>query len=326
MSEGRQKSTPTGASDAQPDRRIELRYDPGPVVRPPRLVSVVIPCRNVEASLPEQLAALNVQDYRAEFEVLIVDNRSTDGTPAMAKLAASASDRIRVVAANERLGINHARNQGVASSCGDFVAFCDGDDRVRPGWLTALVRGAATADVVGGRIDWSRINSPSVVALWGSPPRVPVVLGAEFLYGGNFGCWKSVWDSLGGFDETFRYGGTEIDFCVRAREAGFRLDVCDDAVIDVRLRDTYGSMLKREFRIGRGRATLAAKHPHLDGGAGLGQLRRSGRVVLGNLKRRRFRSADLRRALLAFARDTGQYVERQRAHLEHLIARRAARD
>ena len=275
------------------------------------MVSVVIPCRNVQSWLPELIDALYEQDYSGEFEVIIVDNASTDGTRVVAASRATANHRMRVVAASDRVGANYARNRGVMSSRGDFIAFCDGDDRVRAGWIDALVRAASVADVVGGRIDWSRINARTAIELWGLPPRVPVVLGEEFFYGGNFGSWRSVWDALGGFDENFRFGGTEIDFCIRARQAGLRLLSCDDAVVDVRLRNSYASMLKREFRIGRGLATLSAKHVHLDGRVGMVQLRRSVRAVLGAMKHHGVRSLEARRALLAFARVTGQYVERE---------------
>src|SRR5438045_2944663 len=105
---------------------------------PPRLVSVIVPVRNGARWLGQQLAALERQRYGGRWEVVVVDNGSSDGSAAVAgdwagRLA------LRTVGANRRRGINVARNAGAAVACGDLLAYCDADDQVAPGWLEALV-------------------------------------------------------------------------------------------------------------------------------------------------------------------------------------------
>src|SRR4051794_16576472 len=104
----------------------------------PRLLTVVLPVRDAEAYLAEQLAALGRQTYTGEWEVVVVDNGCTDGTLAVVDAWRARLPDVRVVAAPRR-GLNRARNAGAAAARGELLAFCDADDVVCDGWLTALV-------------------------------------------------------------------------------------------------------------------------------------------------------------------------------------------
>src|SRR4051795_2963793 len=103
----------------------------------PRLISVLIPARNAEATIAAQIYSLRSQTYDGLWEAILVNNGSTDSTVKLA-LDAAGGLPLRVVDASERPGLSYARNVGVASARGDFVAFCDADDEVAPGWLAAL--------------------------------------------------------------------------------------------------------------------------------------------------------------------------------------------
>jgi glycosyltransferase involved in cell wall biosynthesis len=105
-------------------------------------ISVVLATYNRAALLPRAIASVLAQDG-ARFELIVVDDASTDGTPAY--LATLADPRIRVLRAERNLGPSGARNRGLAAACGAIVAFLDSDDAYRAGRL-AVPRAAFAAD------------------------------------------------------------------------------------------------------------------------------------------------------------------------------------
>jgi glycosyltransferase involved in cell wall biosynthesis len=109
-------------------------------------ISVVLATYNRAALLPRAIASVLAQ-AGARFELIVVDDASTDGTPAC--LAALDDPRIRVIRAERNLGPSGARNRGLVAARGDIVAFLDSDDTYRPGRLAVpLAVFAADADLV----------------------------------------------------------------------------------------------------------------------------------------------------------------------------------
>jgi glycosyltransferase involved in cell wall biosynthesis len=96
------------------------------------LVSVVIPVRNGLPFLDTQLHALADQDYSGDFEVVVSDNGSTDGTRAHVDRM-SFPFPLRCVDSSQVRGVSHARNVGIAAARGEFLAITDHDDAVHPG-------------------------------------------------------------------------------------------------------------------------------------------------------------------------------------------------
>jgi len=100
------------------------------------LVSVVVPVRQGARTLGEQLEALSRQTYSGEWELIICDNGSTDGTRGRA-LAWQGALPLRIVDASAKKGVAHARNVGIEATRGAYVLICDADDVVDPaGWST----------------------------------------------------------------------------------------------------------------------------------------------------------------------------------------------
>jgi len=136
-------------------RRGFLAWRPArdPSHRPP--VSVVVTVRDDRDALLGCLDALAALDY-PEYEVVVVDDGSTDGTREAAETHPLAeSGRLRVVAVGRSaapLGIGASRNRGVDAAAHDVIAFTDADCRPRTGWLADLVPCLAAHDLVGGRI------------------------------------------------------------------------------------------------------------------------------------------------------------------------------
>ena len=99
------------------------------------LVSVIIPAYNIDKYLAETLDSVLAQTH-SHFEVMIVNDGSTDRTLEIAQEYAAKDDRIRVVSqANE--GLAGARNRGIRETTGELIAFLDGDDRWHPTKLSA---------------------------------------------------------------------------------------------------------------------------------------------------------------------------------------------
>ena len=96
------------------------------VERHPR-VSVVIPAYNAERVLEEAVRSILVQSY-TDFELLVLDDCSSDGTLALARALAAEDHRIRVVANDTNLGIAGNRNAGVQLARGELIAWQDADD------------------------------------------------------------------------------------------------------------------------------------------------------------------------------------------------------
>lgn len=112
-------------------------------------VSVVIPVFNAERSLGRCLEAISRQDLPAsEYEILVVDNNSTDQSMAIARQHPTAQ-----VLAESRQGAYAARNRGVSVASGRWIAFTDPDCVPRPDWLRRLVARIAdpAVHVVMGR-------------------------------------------------------------------------------------------------------------------------------------------------------------------------------
>ncbi|OGP86658.1 MAG: hypothetical protein A2Y95_06705 [Deltaproteobacteria bacterium RBG_13_65_10] len=110
------------------------------------LVSVIIPSCNRRALLAECLRALQAQTYEP-FEVIVVDNGSTDGSAEM--IAETWVPKVRVIANPGNEGYARAVNQGIGASRGAYVATLNNDAVPDPGWLTALVEAASRDPRVG---------------------------------------------------------------------------------------------------------------------------------------------------------------------------------
>lgn len=116
--------------------RARDRLDGGD--RAPPLVSVVVPARDAAATLPTALAGLAAQDWPA-LEIIVVDDRSSDATAAVARARARADRRIRLIAGPGQ-GAYAARNAGMAAARGDFLTVHDADDWAHPARIGAQLR------------------------------------------------------------------------------------------------------------------------------------------------------------------------------------------
>jgi glycosyltransferase involved in cell wall biosynthesis len=101
------------------------------------LISVVMPTRNRPTLLARAIASVQAQSY-PNWELLVIDDASTDGTPAL--LSSLRSDAIRVCAGPGK-GVCAARNIGLAAARGDLIAYLDDDNIMHPNWLKSVAWG-----------------------------------------------------------------------------------------------------------------------------------------------------------------------------------------
>lgn len=102
------------------------------------LASVIVPAYNCEPYIDKCLGSLQRQGFR-DFEVIVVDDGSTDGTAAVVDSFVNADSRFRLIR-TENHGVSHARNTALDHMAGDFVLFVDADDWVAPDYVETLVR------------------------------------------------------------------------------------------------------------------------------------------------------------------------------------------
>lgn len=218
-------------------------------------LSVVIPCRDVADTLPEQLDALLAQVWDGAWEVVVVDNRSSDATAAIAREYAARDRRVRVVDAPERAGLCYSRAVGVDAAASDAIAICDGDDVVADGWVRTMGDALREHAVVTGPLEVDRLNPPWLAASRGRPSRVT---GATWygvfplVSGGNLGLRRDVWRAVGGFDDRY-LGAEDAEFSLRLHEHGIAVDFEPAALVHYRYRRSARALWEQGLCYGRGR-------------------------------------------------------------------------
>jgi glycosyltransferase involved in cell wall biosynthesis len=227
-------------------------------------LSVILPCRNGGAFFEEQLEALAAQRWHEPWELIVVDNGSTDETR---KTVERFSDRIpdvRVVDASDRTGSALARNRGVEAARADAIAFCDADDRVGEGWVAAIGTALQQHDVVVCRQDHEALNPPWVLATrdrifqddvartWYPP---------HLAHGSTcgLGVRRSLHERIGGFDESLRFG-SDTDYCFRLQLHGARLEFVPDAVVHYRFRASLAAIFRQASAYAEATALLQSRY------------------------------------------------------------------
>ncbi len=221
-------------------------------------VSVVIPALNAAHCLGDQLDALSHQEHMTvPWEVVVVDNGSTDGT---AEVARSYADRlvVRVVDAPQR-GHTRARNAGRLGARGHKLLYCDADDVVGPTWVHDMAAALDDYDVVGGYVEDESLNDADSQQ-WrrtqderGLPTKMgflPLAISA------NFGFRADVLDKIGGFNEAYAEGCNDVEVCWRAQVKGFTLGYAPTAVVSYRYRTSVRALGRQMYRRGRAEPQL----------------------------------------------------------------------
>ncbi|MCY3802325.1 MAG: glycosyltransferase family 2 protein [Chloroflexi bacterium] len=196
-------------------------------------VSIAIVNFNGEALLRKNLPDVLRQDYQ-DFEIIVVDNGSTDGS---VKLLEEEFPEVRVVRLEQNAGFAAGVNRAIESSNGDYVATLNNDARPNPDWLSNLVTFAeenadfgmiaskmvfdhdpAIINSAGISLDLAGIAWDRMVGDRGGGP-------SREIFGPSAGAAlyrRRLFDDVGGFDESFFAYLEDVDLAWRARLAGWR--------------------------------------------------------------------------------------------------------
>ena len=193
-------------------------------------VAVIVPTHDRATRLGRLVSALERQHTDRSLDVVIVDDASTDTTPAVLDaLVTSSTLRLRVHRLDRNRGPAGARNAGIALTDAPLVLFTDDDCAPTSDWVDAMARALEHADFVQGvtRAD------PAGLAHRGPWSRTLVADASTGRFEtANMGYRRHVLDTVGGFDENFRFPyGEDIDLAWRAIEHGFSFAAADDAVV-----------------------------------------------------------------------------------------------
>jgi len=156
------------------------------------LVSVVTPVWNAAATLGAAVASVRAQSL-GDWEMILVDDGSTDGSRALARGLAAADPRLRVLARADNGGAAAARNDGIRAARGRLIAFLDADDRWYPDKLarqTAFMAAGGHGLVFSGYRRVAPDGTPLGVVR--PPARVSR---HELLHGNVIGCLTAVYDT-----------------------------------------------------------------------------------------------------------------------------------
>lgn len=255
--------------DSDPRNRVDAeRTRDGPTTPD---ISVAVSSRQRAHVLPNLIAALEKQTLaRDRFEVIVVDDGSTDGTlEVLKRIERETSIDLRVVGLERRSGPAAGRNAAWRLARADVIAFTDDDCQPTPVWLEHGLRAMHRG---GGILVGRTTPHPGQFHQWGPFSRTMRVEDTRFLPTCNIFYWKKDLEAVGGFDEGFPTpGGEDTDLGWRVRKKlGREIAFVSEAVVlhDVRPSD-FLDKVKTTWRwIGVPR--LVAMHP----AEGRGQLYR----------------------------------------------------
>ncbi len=208
-------------------------------------VSVIIPALNAEQHLKTCLAALRRQSLPFDqFEIIVVDNGSTDNT---CQVATSFSATLLV---HPGIRVGALRNRGAVVAKGAVLAFLDSDCIPEPNWLERGLESLAQHPSITGAPYETPPDANWLQRAWFSQ-RKAGRRESELINSGNLFVPKAIFHTIGGFDETLQ-SGEDAEFCLRAKQ--HTSVVIDDRIRVVHLGNpnTLGEFCRRELWYGLG--------------------------------------------------------------------------
>ena len=230
-------------------------------------ISVIVTARNAAPYLPLLLEALDAQTLDpSRWELVLVDDQSSDGTPEIAER----HSRARVIRATEHVGLPRGRNIGIAASRAPIIAFTDADCLPDPQWLELGLARIETGgvDLLAGGITIPVSDDAPIAALVDSATYLDQERYTQRGFGAGANLWvrRKVFEDVGVFNELLEsYGGDEEELCQRAMRQGATLLYAPDVHVSHPPRVKMRELARKAFRLGFG---LAAHRRYNDGPLG----------------------------------------------------------
>lgn len=210
-------------------------------------ISIVIPALNEEKYIGDCLRALTELDYpKDRYEIILVDNGSTDRTIEIAK-------QFEVQLVTKTGGtIGALRNYGANCARGDIIAFVDGDCRVCRDWLKNAVN--LFSDPKVGAVGSRLYHNPTtwVARCWSLMHSEKMITGeTDWVPSGNMIVARKYFDKVKGFDERF-LTSEDYDLCLRLRSKGYKI-ISDGKISSIHLDPpkTLSEFYRKEIWHGR---------------------------------------------------------------------------
>jgi GT2 family glycosyltransferase/SAM-dependent methyltransferase len=220
------------------------------------LVSIIIPVHNNIKLTIECLLSIITYTKEIPYEIIIVDDASTDETEALL----SKVKNINYMRNSERKGFVHSCNNGAKMARGKFIVLLNNDTQVTENWLPPLINTFVSHERTGvvspkiiypnGRLQEAGclINpdgSTKLIGLFDDPnlPRYNYIKEVDYSSAVCMVIKKELFDEIGGFDEDFSPGYCEdVDLCLKVRSRGFRILYNPNSVVVHHLSATYGKI------------------------------------------------------------------------------------
>lgn len=229
--------------------------------------SIIIPVFNRPEEIGELLASISTQSFR-DFEVLVID----DGSSQTSKdVCASFSRKLPIrYFFQPNTGQGFARNFGMSQAKGDFFVILDSDVLLPESYLEVLFHAIQTRDLdaFGGPdaadkdfSDLQKAMDYAMTSFWTTGGiRGKLKNPASYQARGfNMGVSRAVFETIGGFVDPNR--GEDIEWSIRIKKAGFKLELVEEAFVFHKRKSTLGSFARQGFSFGQNRVNVSRYHP-----------------------------------------------------------------
>lgn len=208
------------------------------------------------------LESIYAKTEAPDFELILVDNASTDGTPVYLKAFAAEKDNVKLILNQENAGFPRGNNQGLAIAEGQYLVLLNNDTVVTEGWLSGLIRHLQDATVgMVGPVTNSSGNETRIAVEYQDLEEMPAfALAYTRAHQGQsfeismlpFHCVairKEIFEQTGQLDERFNLGMFEDDdYAIRLQEQGLKLLCAEDVFIHHWGSASFSTLGRAEYR------------------------------------------------------------------------------
>jgi len=212
-------------------------------------VSIYIPAYNAEKTIKHSLESIKNQTYQFD-EIIVINDNSTDFTKNVIK---EFSD-VNVINNSNNKGLGYNRNLGMKSSSNQIVASIDADVVLEKKWLEIMIKNFEQYKTIicGGKMieeltknKFNAWRAKYYSQNWGNK----TIENPPFLFGCNTIQNKSVWDTVGGYDDKLLTNGEDIDYSSKIKlHNHIKIKYCSDALSKHFQDDNLTSLSNRVWR------------------------------------------------------------------------------
>lgn len=218
------------------------------------MVSIVVTCYNKEQYISDCVESINRNQTSLYYDILVVDDCSSDGSYDIAR-----SLGCKVIRNKNNLQTPSTRNIGIANTKGEYIICLDADDKIPSNYIQSNYD-----NIVENEVDISYSNSQCFGELnrmfnWPEFDIEKIRRGPFIHCSAMFK--RKVWETVGGFDESFINGSSDYDFWLNCAYNGFKFKKCNDTFLYYRIGTNLNSN-KATINKEKNKQKLREKYPH----------------------------------------------------------------